>query len=263
MVRLVAISVLLAVAALAADVKLYLTDGTYHIVREYEVQSDRVRFYSTERSQWEEIPLELIDLKRTESEIRGREQEESAEDEFWEREEAAERVERREIARVPRETGVYLVEDGEFRTVPQATLEVVTDKKRALLKIFSPAPIVPGKQTVWIAGEHAPTVVASATPRFYIRLNREERFGIIRLREDEERRQVEQWTILPASDEVVEGHTDVPTLRRQVGYNLYQVWPEAPLEPGEYAVMEFAPGESNIQVWDFSYAGGGGTDAGQ
>lgn len=257
MVRLVAISALLAVAALGADVRLYLTDGTYHVVREYEVQTDRVRFYSIERSQWEEIPLELIDLKRTEGEVRERQDERAAEDEFWNREEAAQRAERREIARVPRETGVYLVEDGEIRTVPQATIEVVTDKKRAILKILSPAPIVPGKQTVWIPGAHAATVVASATPKFYLRLDREERFGIIRLKEDEERRQVEQWTILPSSDEVVEGHSDVPTLRRQVGYNLYQVWPEAPLEPGEYAVVEFAPGEGNIQVWDFSYQAAG------
>src|ERR1700681_1275043 len=49
----------------AANVKLYMTDGSYHIVREYQVQSDRVHFYSVERSQWEDIPLDLVDLKRT------------------------------------------------------------------------------------------------------------------------------------------------------------------------------------------------------
>jgi len=54
----------LALLAWAANVKLYLTDGTYHLVREYQVQADRVRFYSVERSEWEEIPLEMVDLKR-------------------------------------------------------------------------------------------------------------------------------------------------------------------------------------------------------
>ena len=52
----------------AANVKLYLKDGTYHVVREYQVQTDRVHFYSIERSQWEDIPLDLVDLKRSESE---------------------------------------------------------------------------------------------------------------------------------------------------------------------------------------------------
>jgi hypothetical protein len=55
----------LALLAWAANVRLYLTDGSYHLVREYQVLSDRVRFYSVERGEWEEIPLEMVDLKRT------------------------------------------------------------------------------------------------------------------------------------------------------------------------------------------------------
>ena len=41
----------LAFAAWGANVKLYLKDGGYQLVREYQVQSDRVRFYSVERSE--------------------------------------------------------------------------------------------------------------------------------------------------------------------------------------------------------------------
>ncbi len=50
---------ILVCAAWAANVKLFLKDGSYHVVREYEVQTDtdRVHFYSIERSQWEDIPL--------------------------------------------------------------------------------------------------------------------------------------------------------------------------------------------------------------
>lgn len=36
----------------AANVKLFLTDGTWHWVREYQVLTDRVRYYSVERSDW-------------------------------------------------------------------------------------------------------------------------------------------------------------------------------------------------------------------
>jgi hypothetical protein len=33
---------------------------------------------------------------------------------------------------------------------------------------------------------------------------------------------------------------------------LYKIWPKQPLPPGEYAVVEFAEGKLNIQVWDFA-----------
>jgi hypothetical protein len=40
--RTLAVLLLFSVSAIAANVRLYLKDGTYHIVREYEVQQDRV-----------------------------------------------------------------------------------------------------------------------------------------------------------------------------------------------------------------------------
>ena len=61
--------ILVIFTAWAANLKLYLKDGSYHVVREYQVQTDRVHFYSVERSQWEDIPLDLVDLKRTEAEV--------------------------------------------------------------------------------------------------------------------------------------------------------------------------------------------------
>src|SRR5450755_430694 len=41
--------------------KLILKDGTFQMVREYQRQDDSVRYYSVERSAWEEIPAELVD----------------------------------------------------------------------------------------------------------------------------------------------------------------------------------------------------------
>ena len=60
--------ILFTLAADAATVRLYLKDGTHHSVREFKTEGDRVRYFSTERGEWEEIPLELIDLKKTEAE---------------------------------------------------------------------------------------------------------------------------------------------------------------------------------------------------
>ncbi len=252
MLRAVAIFLGMALVLGAATIKLYLTDGTYHLVREYEVKTDRVRFYSTERSQWEEIPLHLVDLKRTEAEIRQRREREQQELEFWKAEDEAERKQRAEIARVPAETGVYLVAGDEIHAIPQAELEVHTAKKREILKRITPIPIVAGKRTVSVGGERSPNVVTSATPEFYIRLYREERFAIIRLHPKKGRRLVEEWAVMPVTNEIFEQHNGIEIFRREVGDNLYKIWPKKPLDPGEYAVAEFSYGEANIQAWDFS-----------
>ena len=253
----VVIALVLLVGPLLGAIKLYLADGGHHVVREYEVKTDRVRFYSTERSQWEEMPLELVDLERTRSEIEEQEAARKTELEFWQKEEEADRAHRREVSRVPMDTGVYVVAGEEIKLVPQAELEVVTNKKRSILKAITPIPVVAGKQIVWLKGLRAPTVVGGPAPEFYLRLYREERFGIIRLKPDKKKdmRQVEEWAVAPVTNEIIEQHDPIEIFRRQVDDNLYKIWPEEPLEPGEYAVVEFSPGEANIQVWDFSWPG--------
>ncbi len=101
--------VLLAVA-LAANVKLYLKDGTFQLVREYKVEGDRVHFYSTERSEWEDIPTELTDLKRTEAEIAEHKKAIEAEAKVLSEEDKAERELQNEILRIPQNPGVYYLE---------------------------------------------------------------------------------------------------------------------------------------------------------
>ncbi len=34
---------------------------------------------------------------------------------------------------------------------------------------------------------------------------------------------------------------------------LYKIWPAKPLEPGEYAVVEYTSGKLNMQIWDFAF----------
>src|ERR1017187_8542242 len=98
---------ILACTAWAANLKLYMKDGSYHIVREYQVQPDRVHFYSVERSDWEDVPLDLVDLKRTQSEAAEREARLEEDAKVMAQEDQAERELAKEKSRIPQDPGAY------------------------------------------------------------------------------------------------------------------------------------------------------------
>jgi len=244
----------------AANVRLYLKDGTDHLVREYKVESGQVRFYSVERGEWEEIPLELVDMDRTQREQKRVEEEnhQRAEEDRVERE--AERAGHTELQRVPLEDGVYWLDGQKITALKQGEPKVKGNKRRSVLKAIAPIPIVTGKATVELEGPRSVFVVNSATPQFYVRLDRVERLGIARLTAKKDSRIVEDLTIIPVTKEVMGQQKEVEVFRQQLAPTVYKIWPVAPIEPGEYAVVQFAAdvsdaqeGKRNIQVWDFSY----------
>lgn len=250
------LALLLAAAGLLAaqQIRLYLKEGGHHMVREYEVKQDRVRYYSTERGDWEEIPLDLVDLKRTQAEIdkkgdleRKQAAAVQAEDEF-------ERQQRREVARVPKETGVYIFEGTEVRALKQAELAVVTNKKRNVLKVLVPVPMVAGKSSVEIKGEQSAFDIAAPRPYFYFRLAKQEQFAIVKVKQKKGVRELEMWNMVPATQLVFADREEVEIFRQQFGDGLFKIWPVEPLPPGEYAVIEYTEGEGNTQAWDFRIA---------
>jgi hypothetical protein len=248
--RLIVLSAL-AVAAFGATVRLYLKDGDYQIVREYQVLADRVRYFSTERGDWEEIPLELVDLDRTKKDAADRQAAIEAEAKEQDVEDKAIRADRQEAARVPLGPGVYWINGDKVESLKLAETSVNSSKGRTVLKVLSPIPIVPGKSTVEIKGETAAYRAAGDKPEFYIRLSDDERFGIIKLTKKKNLRLVENMSILPVTNEVIEDLKLVATFKKQVSERTYKIWPEQPLEPGEYALVQYSDGALNWQIWDF------------
>ena len=244
---------MLAAAAWAANIKLYLKDGSYHIVREYKVESDRVRYYSVERGDWEEIPLEMVDLKKTEADAAARKEELEKDAKMLSEEDKAQREIQKEVSRIPQDPGVYWLDGSQTKIIKAAEASVKTNKGRSVLAKLSPIPMVSGKGTLEIEGAHSQNLFTNPEQEFYFQLSQTERFGIAKLTPKGSVRIVENLTFVPITKETVEELVMVASFQKQMAEGgLYKVWAKEPLEPGEYALVEYTEGKLNIQVFDFS-----------
>jgi len=237
----------------AANLRLYLKDGTFQLVREYKVDGDRVNYYSVERSDWEEIPLELVDMSKTAAETAARQETISKTAKALDEEAEAAKEARREILHIPQDPGVYQLDDDlKLRIFKAAEAVVHNAKGRNVLRAISPVPLIPGKATLETAGEHSINVVTDASPEFFLQLSTFESFGIVKLTPSKGVRIVERITVIPVTKENMEERILVPTFTKQLSDNgLYKIWPQDKLPQGEYAVVEYTEGMVNMQVWDF------------
>jgi hypothetical protein len=251
--RLAVLFLTLAAPILAANLKLYLKDGGYQLVREYTVEGDKLRYYSVERSDWEEMPVALADLKKTEAEAATKKEKFEQQTKQMSEEEEALKEMRREILKIPTDPGVYRVVDDQLQVFKQADTVIHNNKGRSVLKALSPIPMVPGKSTLEISGERAGIVIRDgARPEFYLQLSLQDSIAMVRLTPSKGVRIVERLTIEPVVKEVAEERDLVEIFTKQLTESgLYKVWPQGDLEKGEYAVIEYEEGKVDPRVWDF------------
>lgn len=237
----------------AANSKLYLKDGDFQLVREYQVEGDLVRYYSVERSDWEEIPVAMVDLKRTEAELGERKAALDKQTQIASDEDTAAREIRAEVRKIPQDPGVYSLENNALRIFPLADATVHNEKgATTLLKKLAPLPVFAGKATLEIQGEKSANTVAEKRPEFYFQLSEFQAFGIVKLTAQKGVRVVEKLTMAAMTKELAEERTSVEIFQKQLSDNgLYKIWPQEPLEKGEYAVIEYTEGKLNHRVWDF------------
>jgi len=253
--RILILALTLLLPLSAARIKLFLQGGGDMLVSEYSVEGDRVRYYSVERSDWEEIPLELVDLERT-KQLQERQE---ATREVRRKEvtaiRASERRARTELHRVPLEDGVYYLGADEILPVQQAEIIINKSKTATLLRVFSPLPTA-DRETLEVEGPHAALIAADDRPMFFMRLEKINRIEIFRLKSKTKSREVQVLQKIAKTQDIFETHETVEIFRQQLAPNVYKVWAVEPMPVGDYAVIEYTPGEENLRLWDFTVGAG-------
>jgi hypothetical protein len=174
-----------AVPGVGANHRLILKDGTYQMVRQYELVGDRVRYLSQERGAWEELPADLVDWDATrkwENDHAGLPEDPSPamkEAEELDKEEEAERADTK--ARMPEvATGLELPDqDGVFALDTfQGTPELVeltsaeldmNAKTRRGISILNP--LAASKANLELEGAHAKIHLHVNDPAIYLSLD--------------------------------------------------------------------------------------------
>lgn len=179
------IAILLLVGlALAQDTarRLILKDGSYQMVTKYEVKGNRVRYYSAEREEWEELPNSLVDWSATEKYEQDRAANKSSPEavqldkELAHEEELAE-AKLPEVApglRLPENQGVFLLDNFQGQSQINELLQSSGDINRNTKgNIFRGAinPISGLKQTIELDGAHAKIQAHVDVPSLYINVD--------------------------------------------------------------------------------------------
>jgi hypothetical protein len=261
--------------------RLILKDGSYQLASKYEIKGDRVRYYSAERGEWEEIPKNFIDWDATEKYEQGRLQGAPAPeavqlDKELEAEQKAEEARSPHVApglRLPEEGGVFLLDT--FQNQPQLDElqqsggELNKNTKSNILRAAI-NPLASAKQTIELPGVRAKIQSHTGVPAIYVNIDPQdatggtapakgelpplpsaERFKIVRAEIKNGKRIAGGIKIAPYG-KVKADERFVAATVQELGGGWVKISPQEPLATGEYAVAEMLGKEGmNLYVWDF------------
>jgi hypothetical protein len=178
------------VPGLATNHRLILKDGSYQIVRHYEIVGQRVRYLSIERgNEWEELPSDLVDWEATRKwerdhanqidESASPAMKEAAEIDKEEADQRADELARHpEVAKgleLPDQDGVFVLDT--YQGTP-ALVELqsndlnLNDKSRRGLRTLNP--MAGAKASLELTGAHAKVHLHVNDPAFYLSLDSSE-----------------------------------------------------------------------------------------
>jgi hypothetical protein len=275
--------------------RLILKDGSFQIVTKYEVQGNRVRYYSADRYSWEEIPKDLVDWPSTEKFNKERQ---------TQREEEVTRAgdpEPGDTSEPPMVSpGLYLPDGGgvlvldNYQGQPQLVELSQNDSelnkhmgKNILRSAINPLALS-SKQTIELKGSRSSTQAHVNQPAIYINVESSDaqpspspvaakdksgkndggsgsapqgRFGIVRMERKKDVRVVGDLNVA-MTGKVSQKQNWMKTTSEPIGEGWSKLTPAEPLAPGEYAVVELmGKNEINLFVWDFGVDPGAAANA--
>lgn len=263
--------------------RLVLKDGSYQTTTKWEVKGNRVRYFSAERFDWEELPNDLVDWAATDKYNKEHENQRTVSAaEIAAQDEAERKAEENQTPtvapglRLPDGGGVFLFD--QFKGQPQL-VELVQEGgelnkhtgKNILRAALNPLALS-SKQTIELKGLHARVQAHGAQPTIYVNVDTSgansdqqgaakpaqkpdtdqlpDRYRIIRVEQRKDGRVIGNLSVA-IYGRVSEKENWVKTTSTAVG-DWMKVTPAEPLVPGEYALVEMLDKKQmNLYVWDF------------
>ena len=255
--------------------RLIMKDGTYQSASKWEIKGDRVRYYSAERYDWEELPKDMIDWPATEKYNNERE---GRNDETIKEIAKADEADEREAPlvapglRLPATGGVFLQD--EFKSQSQLVELVQNGSElnkhtgRNILRAAINPLALSSTQTIELQGDHARVQSHVGQPAIYLNIDTTDnsqpaftqkpadkdqepnRYGIVRVETKKGVRIVGKLNVAMYG-KVSQKEAWIPVTSSPLG-DWVKITPAEPLPPGEYAVVELLEKKQiNLFVWDF------------
>jgi hypothetical protein len=255
--------------------RLIMKDGSYQSATKWEVSGQRVRYYSAERYDWEELPNELVDWQATEKYNNERA---GQRDETIKEIAKADEADEREAPiivpglRLPNTGGVFLLDtlNNQIQLVEliQNGGELNKHTGRNILRAAVNPLALSSTQTIELKGEHARVQSHVGQPAIYLnidtadnsqpaytqkpsdRAQQPNQYGIVRVENKKDLRIVGKLNVAMYG-KVSQKESWIPVTTSPLG-DWVKLTPSEPLPPGEYAVVELLDKKQiNLFVWDF------------
>jgi len=254
--------------------RLIMKDGSYQAATRWEITGERVRYYSAERYDWEEIPKDLVDWSATEK---------YNADRVGQRDETIKEIAREDEAdereaplvvpglRLPNTGGVVLLDNFKGQTqlaeLVQNGSELNKHAGRNILRSAINPIALSSTQTLELKGEHARVQAHTGQLTIFVNVDTTDNsqpaftqktpdkeqpnhYGIVRVENKKGMRIVGKLNVA-IYGKASQKETWVPLTTAALG-DWIKLIPTEPLTPGEYAVVELLDKKQiNLFVWDF------------